>query len=240
MGVRDPGASELLREFAQRQGLEEDPRAELILTESAHGLELLWQPPDGGKIHLNIDIDAFVARQRSYPAPKQPGLNQAIGKKTRTVLDATGGWGADALLLCSQGYQVTLLERSPLMALLLKDAMHRLSATRWAISNEVSVPVIIQADGIDALKRINLDADCIYLDPMFPPKRKKSASSNKYMQLLQRLIGPDHDASQLVAAALQAGFRRVVVKRPDYAPPLYSEPSLQFSSKLVHYDVYLH
>jgi len=77
---------------------------------------------------------------------------------------------------------------------------------------------------------------------MFPAKKKKSAASNKNMQLLQWLAGPDLDADELIEAAVEF-FPRVAVKRPDYAEPLaeavIGRPSVQFSSKLVHYDVYV-
>ena len=58
------------------------------------------------------------------------------------------------------------------------------------------------------------------------------------MQLLQWLAGSDSDASELAGIAKQH-FPRVAVKRPSHAQPLIASPSNQFSSKLVHYDVYL-
>ena len=80
--------------------------------------------------------------------------------------------------------------------------------------------------------------DCVYLDPMYPPKRKKSAIANKNMQFLQWLLKPDLDSLPLLKAALDSNSR-VVVKRPIYADPLLASPQQRFSSKLVHYDVYL-
>jgi 16S rRNA (guanine1516-N2)-methyltransferase len=74
---------------------------------------------------------------------------------------------------------------------------------------------------------------------MFPVKRKKSAAVNKYMQLLQKMIGADADAVDLLKASLQSGIVRTIVKRPGYAEPLIKNPSDRFSSKLVSYDVYL-
>ena len=74
---------------------------------------------------------------------------------------------------------------------------------------------------------------------MFPAKRKKSAGVNKRMQLLQWLIEQDSDSSQVLNTAVKAGFPRIAVKRPSYAAPIMENPSEQFSSKLVHYDVYL-
>jgi len=81
--------------------------------------------------------------------------------------------------------------------------------------------------------------DCIYLDPMFPPKRKKSALAKKSMMVLRELLGDDEDKDQLFAAAMQAAKKRVVVKSPDYADPLGGKPDASFQGKLLRYDVYL-
>ena len=42
----------------------------------------------------------------------------------------------------------------------------------------------------------------------------------KEMRVFQSLVGPDLDADGLLAPARQLATKRVVVKRPDYAPPL--------------------
>lgn len=139
--------------------------------------------------------------------------------------------------MASQGYAVTMIERNPLMASLLNDAMQRLSQTAWAQDNPVMIPDVITADALEALSGLSSSADCLYLDPMFPPKRKKSAAVNKQMKLLQHLVGEDKDATELLEMALSY-FSRVAVKRPDYAEPLLRAPDERFSSKLVHYDVY--
>lgn len=211
------------------------------------GLSLKWNRPSQSAgvgsphetLRYHIDVAKLVNNFRSFPAPKQGAFNQALGKKSRHIIDATGGWGGDALLMCTQGYSVTLIERQPIMALMLADAMRRLARTEWALDNNVGVPSVVQGDSITELARIAGRSDCVYLDPMFPPKKKRSAAVNKNMQLLHWLVGQDMDAAELVETAIAAGANRVVVKRPDYAVPLYTKPSVQFSSKLVHYDVYL-
>jgi 16S rRNA (guanine1516-N2)-methyltransferase len=73
---------------------------------------------------------------------------------------------------------------------------------------------------------------------MFPPKRKKSALSKKSMTILHELVGEDLDKEHLFEAAFAATSKRVVVKSPDYAPPLGGKPSESFAGKLLRYDVY--
>ncbi|HSD97968.1 MAG TPA: class I SAM-dependent methyltransferase, partial [Sulfuricaulis sp.] len=81
--------------------------------------------------------------------------------------------------------------------------------------------------------------EVIYLDPMFPPKRKKSAAVKKEMRLLRDLVGDDPDAKELLEISRHVALDRVVVKRPDHAPPLAPDPSMSLAGKLVRYDVYL-
>jgi 16S rRNA (guanine1516-N2)-methyltransferase len=245
----DLGASPKLLDFAsQYPQLNDEREPQLLITFKEDGLHCDWQVAQSVEskpnaiskpLSYHIDIDRFVQNQHSFPAAKQGALNQALGKKTKTILDATAGWGSDALLLCSQGYNLTLLERNPIMALMLEDAMNRLANSSWAVKHPVYVPRVINANALDFFETEDIDVDCIYLDPMFPAKRKKSAAANKYMQFLQWLVGRDEDSAQLVESAINSGCQRVVVKRPNHADPLLDGSCERFSSKLLHHDVYL-
>ena len=185
----------------------------------------------------SLAIDRFLKQQKTWPAAKHKPLSQAIGRKTRTIIDATAGWGEDALRFCAQGYQLTCVERQPLFALLLDDAMRVLGESSWVQKHSVSVPVVICGEAIELLAADQLMADCVYLDPMFPPKRKSSALTNKRLALLHRMVGEDSDADTLVEVS--AGhYPRTVVKRPTYVAPLWRKPDEQFKGKLIRYDVY--
>jgi 16S rRNA (guanine1516-N2)-methyltransferase len=81
--------------------------------------------------------------------------------------------------------------------------------------------------------------DVIYIDPMYPEK-KKSALVKKDMQILQRLLGKDEQADQLLKTALRHSGKRVVVKRPIHAEPVGDiKPDTSISSKKTRYDIYL-
>lgn len=240
----------LLTQFSQQYSTSHSSSqsSPLLLEQTEQGLSLTWNSPlkSGNTpakrvkpLHYHIDVNKWVAQLRSFPAPKQGAFNQALGKKSKYIIDATGGWGGDAMLMCLQGYEVLIIERQPIMALLLNDAMQRLEKTAWAQHNNVVVPTVINMDAIEYFTQALNGVDCVYLDPMFPPKKKKSAATNKHMQLLQWLVGEDPDARLLLQAAQNAKAPRIAVKRPDYAEPLQQPLSTQFSSKLVHYDVYL-
>jgi len=189
----------------------------------------------GGMI---VDIEPRHGEQCSWPAPKQGALAQALGRKTRTVVDATTGWGQDSLHIFRMGYQLLCIERSPVMAELLTDGFIRLAQQDWMRKLDLQPPGLLTGNAIDLLAGLETRPDCIYLDPMFPPKRKKSALAKKSMMILRDLLGDDEDKEQLFAAALRAAGKRVVVKSPDYAEPLGGKPNASFQGKLLRYDVY--
>ncbi|MFP4472450.1 MAG: class I SAM-dependent methyltransferase [Candidatus Omnitrophota bacterium] len=140
-----------------------------------------------------------------------------------SVLDATAGLGRDAFVLAASGCRVYMVERSPRIALLVFDALRR-ARQDPAIGAWVDERLSIACqDSCDMLSSLPFSLDVIYLDPMFP-ERKKSARVKKDMQILQELIGPDQDADLLLKKSLSAADKRVVVKRPSAADPLAELP----------------
>jgi 16S rRNA (guanine1516-N2)-methyltransferase len=188
---------------------------------------------------LSVDIEPRPGEQRSWPAPKNGALAQALGRKTKTIVDATTGWGQDSLHMFRMGYDLRCIERSPLMVELLADGFKRLAQVDWVINQQIPVPELIAGNAIEVLSNLKIKPECIYIDPMFPPKRKKSALAKKSMTILRDLLGDDEDKEQLFEAALQAATKRVVVKSPNHAEPIAGNPNESFAGKLMRYDVYL-
>ncbi|MCK4841117.1 MAG: class I SAM-dependent methyltransferase [Methylococcales bacterium] len=188
---------------------------------------------------LSVDIAPRPGEQRSWPAPKNTALAHALGRKTQTIIDATTGWGQDSLHIFRMGYSLRCIERSPIMVELLDDAFKRLEQTDWVKNLQLKVPELIAGNAIEVLSTLDDQPECIYIDPMFPPKRKQSALPKKSMLILRDLLGDDADKDQLFEAAFQAATKKVVVKTPDYADPIAGKPNESFSGKLLRYDVYL-
>lgn len=153
-----------------------------------------------------------------------------------TAVDATAGLGEDSLLLAAAGFSVTLCERDRAIAALLADALAR-AADNPQLATIVSRMTLVRADSTEVLASLPEPPDVVYLDPMFPG-RTKSAAVKKKFQLLHRLEPPCEDASELLAAAVSACPRKVVVKRPVKAEPLAGvRPSYVVAGKAVRYDV---
>jgi 16S rRNA (guanine1516-N2)-methyltransferase len=151
------------------------------------------------------------------------------------VLDGTAGLGRDGFTLAALGARVTMAERNPTIAALLRDARAR--ALQDSATAEAATRVeIVEADartlwGPASAPRF----DVVYLDPMYPDR--KTALAGKELQLLRELTGGDADADDLLAANAR---RRVAVKRPLKAPPLAGRaPSLKLAGTQARFDIYL-
>ena len=215
---------------------------DLLLTVTDTGLELRETgPAAAGGVRADFGRSTRDAHRLATASRRQP-LALAVGLKKRkpSVLDATAGLGRDALLLACLGCTVTAVERSPILGVMLRDALDRAAESPQLgriIQNRLT---LIVGDAVNMLTQLS-DSDVpevVYLDPMFPPK-SKSALPKKEMRILRRLVGDDRDSAPLFDAARRVARNRVVVKRHPHAPPLAPEPTLTFKSKLARYDVYL-
>ncbi|MBO4324608.1 MAG: class I SAM-dependent methyltransferase [Lachnospiraceae bacterium] len=162
---------------------------------------------------------------------------KAFGERA-TAVDATAGLGEDAFLLAAAGFEVRLYEFDPVIAALLSDALRRASLQE-ELQDIVSRMTLYHEDSINAMKKLNEKPDVVLLDPMFP-ERHKSALIKKKFQLLQQLERPCGEEEELFGAAVQAGPRRILVKRPVKGPLLAGrKPDYCLSGKAVRYDCYI-
>ena len=193
---------------------------------------------------IRIDFtEGKNAYRRNFGGGRGQPLAKAIGLKKGkmpTIIDATAGYGKDAFVLATLGSHVTLVERNPLLAALLEDAIAKAnteSSTKQIARRMIS----IHSDAHQYLAELTPEErpDVIYIDPMYPA-RDKSALVKKEMQLLHQLVGPDTDSRELLDKALQTAKKRVVVKRPKLADPITDyKPSTFVESKNTRYDIYL-
>ena len=82
-------------------------------------------------------------------------------------------------------------------------------------------------------------ATVIYMDPMFP-ERKKAAAVKKEAMMLQYLSAANDGGESLMNWAWQQAVDRIVVKRPVKAPVLGERKvSFALSGKSVRFDVFV-
>ena len=223
---------EELLEAAQRaaQG------AGLALEQRPEGLTLL-----GDGMELTGDFSQLLPRLRQDRLSKELLVRAAHIKGAEHPLravDATAGLGEDSLLLAAAGYEVLLVKRDPVIAALLADCLRRARADERlaAMAGRMHLQ---PGEATLVLGQLPQAPHLVYLDPMFPAKGK-AALTKKKLQLFQRLEPPCAQEEELLAAALAAGPRRVVVKRPLKAPALAGrKPSHSVEGKTIRYDVFV-
>lgn len=192
---------------------------------------------------LQVDFVAgAVAHRRKFGGGKGQLIAKAVGVQAGvlpTVLDATAGLGKDAFVLATLGCDVTLIERQPIIAVLLADGLRR-GLMDVEVAPIIQRMQLIEGNAIELMQQWQQQIpQVIYLDPMFP-HRDKSALVKKEMRLFRALAGDDLDASKLLATALALASHRVVVKRPRKAPMIEGiKPSYSLEGKTSRYDIYV-
>ncbi|KJV34537.1 16S rRNA (guanine(1516)-N(2))-methyltransferase RsmJ [Pantoea sp. SM3] len=221
--IDESGAGDgALLHLAQRWGLQHDDQSVMALVLTPERLELRKRDePKLGGIFVDF-VTGAMAHRRKFGGGRGEAVAKAVGIKggyLPDVIDATAGLGRDAFVLAALGCRVRMLERHPVVAALLDDGLRRgyedAEIGGWLRERLTLLHVVSQ----QALSDITPAPDVVYLDPMYP-HRQKSAMVKKEMRVFQSLVGADDDADALLEPARRLAKKRIVVKRPDYAPPL--------------------
>ena len=247
VGFTSDELEEKAANFAKRHQLSctdvNQPTSELLLNFTPDFIELRDTTNDSA-IHVDF-LSGALEHRRKYGGGRGQTIAKAIGMKQGiappSIIDATAGLARDSFVFACLGCSVTLIERSPIVASLVADAIERAQDDEHFSQFLKHGFKLIQGSAMDYFTTLTDDdrPDVIYLDPMYP-ERKKSALVKKNMQLLQKLLGHDDDTEQLLAAARLCARKRVVVKRPKGAEYISThKPSLSYESKKTRYDVYI-
>jgi 16S rRNA (guanine1516-N2)-methyltransferase len=217
---------------------------DLLLICSVHGLAIMQTgEKKPGPVMVDL-VSPTMEYRRRYGGGRGQPMAKAIGLKNGrqpTVIDATAGLGRDAFILAHLGCYVHMIERSPIIGMLLEDGLQR------ALQNPEAAAIIRQrltltvGDSREILANIQMNdqPDVVYMDPMYP-HRTKSSLVKKEMRILRILAGDDQDAPSLLEAALACARNRVVVKRPRLAASIEGiPPTAVITSKNSRYDIYL-
>lgn len=161
---------------------------------------------------LRIDFGSARWRQRLAGSGRELLTRAVAAKPGQRVLDCTAGLGADSFLLAWKGCEVTLIERSNTLYLMLEDALQRARQVQ-ALDSIVARLDLRRGDARQLMMSLASPPDVILIDPMFPARRK-TAEVKGDLQLLQQFVGKQEDVLTLLDGALQTGCKRIVVKRP--------------------------
>ena len=194
----------------------------------------------GGGMELYADLTRMIPRIRRGNLNSEILIRAAKPSSlgtSPTALDATAGLGEDSLLLAAAGFRVTLCERDPVIAALLKDSLRRASGVP-ELSDAVSRMKAVECDSVSYMAGASERFDLILLDPMFP-ERKKSGLIKKKLQLIQMLEAPCDDEEELFSAAYSLSPRKLLIKRPAKGPYLAGKkPDHSVTGGSVRYDCF--
>ena len=212
-------------------------------------------PPPDSKLGYRLKSDAGGGMEMLV---KALGVKKMIPEKEASgenlvVYDLTAGLARDSIVIISSvlstmstknsitSFRLLLVERDRIISVLLKDALRRLGETDDEYARQLKSSVTMrEGESVHVLRmlreepsdrrRVAYPPDIIYLDPMFPPRRKKASAVKKDLAMLHALLGTaeatENNSSRikeerdLLLSAYEAATRRVVIKRPVAAPPL--------------------
>jgi 16S rRNA (guanine1516-N2)-methyltransferase len=216
--------------------------AVLVLEEEGLGLYAL-DMPGSGAVRVDLAEGAMGWRLAANRAKHEMVVKACAIKASEStrVFDATAGLLRDTAVLAAAGAFVHVVERSPIIAALVEDGLRR-AALQTELVSIVSRIQFQAGEALPLLQALASSAekpDVVYLDPMFP-HRDKSALVKKEMRVFRAVVGTDDDTDALLAVAMKAAKRRVVVKRPRLAPPLAGlKPTMTLEGKSGRFDIYL-
>ena len=217
----------------------EDSRPQIV--EGPLGLELRAADDRPGQ---GVRATPFLALERSDHERAVHPLRRILDGTSGPVVDATAGFAGDAGMMAVMGRSVLLLERNLGMYQLLCDALARASTEEeLALAHRMTC---VHGDATTILPDLPsefLRPAVVVLDPMFPPRRKRSALPPKPMQRLRGFTGHDHleDIEALLRAALSADPARIVLKRPpesEVDPAILGPATFAIETKLIRWDVW--
>jgi 16S rRNA (guanine1516-N2)-methyltransferase len=215
-----------------------------VLSISNNGLELVSQDTRHPG-PLRVDFANPVLSYRVRNKVNQQMIIRAAGVKpglARSVLDATAGLGRDAFLLATAGCRVRLLEKNMIVHALLRDGLLRARQSADDKVRSATARMDLLHCSLAQFAKMQSGFDVVYLDPMFPTRRK-SAQVKKDMFLLQKLLEKSEsqgDGADMMADAFSIARRRVVVKRPLRARDIDDRtPTFRLTGRSSRFDVYV-
>jgi len=194
------------------------------------------------KDSLCIDFSNQDTLNRIDTKSKKCSVIQAVEGRSKgklEILDATAGLGRDTITLASRGHYVLAIEKDPYIYLLLANALERAKKIESLkqIANNIT---LLNTNSADYILSTDKKFDSVYIDPMFP-ERKKSAKVKQNMQIMHQIaFNDDTTNTQLLDNSFTAKIaKKIIVKRPVNAEYLSAKkPSAQIKGKTNRFDIY--
>ena len=181
---------------------------------------------------VSISVDFLDEAINNKIKLRLSGKKDIFGKlfpiKNSTLLDCTAGYGRDSYVLRLMGFNVTMIENSPVMSLLLNDALKKLKLLNFTMYH---------GNSYDYLSHSKKYYDYIYIDFMFN-KLKKNSLSSKNDETLKLISFQENNKNNLIRLAIKKSNSRVVVKEPKHSLSNILKPEYTIKTKLLNFNIY--
>ena len=184
---------------------------------------------DPVKIIIDFNDKRFLEKNNTRLKDNNDIFKKIFSIKNSTILDGTAGFGRDGYLLDSMNHNVTMIDNSPIVSLLLKNALNR--------SGNRSI-TLFHGNTYDHIKHSIKKYNYIYLDFMFN-KLKNSSLSSKNDETLKLISFIENDKNKIIEIAQKRAINKVVVKEPVNSLSILSKPNHIIKTKLISYNIYL-
>lgn len=189
--------------------------------------------PAFGKLYVRQIYAKLSGRYNNVATDLLIQAVKTLPKSSTAVWDLTAGLARDALLLASNGYQVTMVEQHPLLVTIIHYALTK------KIIPEKNLR-LVWGNSIEFLTNTSIVPNVIYLDFMF--NDNKSAKAKKEMQLIQLLNNKDNTLTdnELFNLCYKTTVDKIIVKRENKHKnsPNMPKPTYVKQGKTIRFDVY--
>eukprot|EP00761_Pharyngomonas_kirbyi_P008509 gb/GECH01008520.1/.p1 GENE.gb/GECH01008520.1/~~gb/GECH01008520.1/.p1 ORF type:complete len:327 (+),score=80.42 gb/GECH01008520.1/:1-981(+) len=274
--TEDEFAQHIIDKLQKRTGLKvaacgEPVESDFILqVTDSYRVQLKRKNGKEGPVFSNFVSGIVGYRSTQTINPKSPLMRAcSIKNKSRQnihIWDGTAGLGSDGFLLANEGFNVTLMERDPVIFSLLEDGVIRGLSNKKTKETLVNRIQLLNLDSVEYMNQIieqqqkninnsnnnteNNDSnhnskplpDIVYLDPMYPHRKRSTIHPmpRKQIQCLRAWIGRRYHADDdvILDAARRCAQHRVILKRPKYVDRR-PETDFSYQGRDIRYDVFL-
>ena len=147
--------------------------------------------------------------------------------KNSTILDCTAGLGRDGVLLSRLGYDVTMIEKNPILILMLNNYLSRTKDIKARL---------LYGDSLSYIRLAKKTFDYIYIDFMF--EKKNNAKPSKYDLFLRSINYNENNKLDFIKEMINYCKKRIVVKEPIKSQSKINDCDFEIKTKLIKYKIF--
>ena len=147
--------------------------------------------------------------------------------KNSTILDCTAGLGRDGILLSKLGHDVTMIEKNPILIIMLNNYLSRVKDIKARL---------LYGDSLSYIRIAKKKFDYIYIDFMF--EKKNNAKPSKYDLFLRSINYNENNKLDFIKEMINYCKRRIVVKEPIKSKSGIIDCDFEIKTKLIKYKIF--